>query len=254
MNLKPKIIVRNLFMSFKQEKEIKVLENINFEISLNEFVSIIGPSGCGKTTLLRIIAGFLKPTKGEVICDGTTVKGPSPSRVVVFQKDAVFPWMSVRQNVEFGLLAKGVSQEERTRISNYFIELVGLKGFEDNLPKTLSGGMRKRVDLARAYAAGPEILLMDEPFGSLDAQTKSKMQEELLKIWEREKRTILFITHDISEALYLSDRVIVLTSRPGKTKKIIKVSLPRPRKNELKFTPEFAELEREVWDLIQEKI
>jgi len=250
----PKIIIQKLYMTFKGITEVKALENINMNISPNEFVSVIGPSGCGKTTLLRIVAGFIKPTKGEVICDGEMVKGPGPKRVVVFQQDAVFPWMTVQQNIEFGLLAEGEHSKERKEIAAHFINLVGLRGFERNLPKTLSGGMRKRVDLARAYAADPEVLLMDEPFGFLDAQTKSKMQEELLNIWtQEEKRTVFFITHDLAEAVYLSDRVMVLTARPGRIKRMIDIPLSRPRENEIKFTKEFSNIEREIWETMRER-
>lgn len=248
----PKIIIQKLYMTFKGPTEVKALENINMNISPNEFVSVIGPSGCGKTTLLRIVAGFIKPTRGKVICDGEIVESPGPKRVVVFQQDAVFPWMTVQENIEFGLLAEGEHSKERKEIAAHFINLVGLRGFERNLPKTLSGGMRKRVDLARAYAGNPEVLLMDEPFGFLDAQTKSKMQEELLNIWTREKRTVFFITHDLAEAVYLSDRVVVLTARPGRIKRTIDIALSRPRENEIKFTKEFSDIEREIWETMKE--
>jgi NitT/TauT family transport system ATP-binding protein len=249
--MEEKIVIRNLSMVFPGPPEVKALDNIDMRITTNEFISVIGPSGCGKTTLLRLIAGFSKPTSGEIICDGDQVRGPSSRRVVVFQKDAVFPWMTVQQNIEFGLLAKGKDKNIRKQTASHFIDLVGLKSFENNLPKTLSGGMRKRVDLARAYAANPEVMLMDEPFGSLDAQTKSKMQMELLNIWNQETRTVVFITHDLTEAVYLSDRVVVLTERPGRIRKIVDIPLARPRKDEVKFTNQFAEIEKEIWEQVK---
>jgi NitT/TauT family transport system ATP-binding protein len=218
----------------------------------NEFVTIIGPSGCGKTTFLNILAGFIKPTQGKVFCDGKEVTGPGPDRGVVFQEDAVFPWLTVKENIELGLIAKGIPKEERERIVEHYIALVGLKGFEKALPKELSGGMKKRVDLARAYAINPTVLLMDEPFGPLDAQTRSKMQDELSRIWQNEKKTVLFVTHDIEEAIYLANKVIVFSSRPATIKKVINVSLPYPRQRNLIFKEEFIRLKEEIWRLIME--
>jgi len=227
-------------------REIKALEDVTLDIYENEFVTIIGPSGCGKTTFLNILAGFIKPTQGKVFCEGKEVTGPAPDRGFVFQEDAVFPWMTVRDNIEFGLIAKGIPKEERRRISNKFIKLVGLTGFENAWPKELSGGMLKRVDIARTYAVDPAIMLMDEPFGPLDAQTRSIMQEELARIWFEARKTVIFVTHDIDEAIFLADRVVIFTPRPGRIKTILEVNLPRPRVKKIILSKEFLKLKEKV--------
>jgi NitT/TauT family transport system ATP-binding protein len=227
-------------------REIKALEDVTLDIYENEFVTIIGPSGCGKTTFLNILAGFIKPAQGKVFCEGKEVTGPAPDRGFVFQEDAVFPWMSVRDNIEFGLIARGIPKEERRRISNKFIKLVGLTGFENAWPKELSGGMLKRVDIARTYAVDPTIMLMDEPFGPLDAQTRSIMQEELARIWFEARKTVIFVTHDVDEAIFLADRIVIFTPRPGRIKSILEVDLPRPRVKKIILSKEFLKLKEKA--------
>ncbi len=242
-----KLRARGIGHTYSGQKQITALEGIDLDVFENEFLVLIGSSGCGKTTFLQVVAGFLAPTEGRIETDGRVIQHPGPDRGYVFQEDAVFPWMTVRENVEFGLVAKGTPPGARRRIAEHFIKLVGLEGFEDALPKVLSGGMLKRVDLARAYAVDPTVLLMDEPFGPLDAQTRAAMQYELSKIWEQAKKTVIFVTHDIEEAIFLGDRVVVLTPRPGRIKTIIEVTLPRPRGPAVKLTEAFVELKRRAW-------
>jgi NitT/TauT family transport system ATP-binding protein len=206
----------------------EALETISLEVKPGEFLCIVGPSGCGKTTLLRMIAGLDCPTSGEIILDGTPVGGPSPDRGMVFQEFSLFPWRTVLKNVEFGLKIQGKRDVQKAAM--HYVELVGLMGFEDSLPFQLSGGMKQRVAIARALATEPAILLMDEPFGSVDAQTRNLLQEELLEIWKRTKKTILFVTHSVDEALYLADRVVVMSSRPGRILEVLPVDVERPRK------------------------
>ena len=225
----------------------QALEKIGLQVQDNEFVALLGPVGCGKTTLLRIFAGFLEPTTGSVRCDGATVDGPSPQRGYVLQEDAIFPWMTVRENVEFGLLARGIDPAARGAVGGELIELIGLSRFEDAYPKELSAGMSKMVEVARVLATDPAILLLDEPFGSLDAQTRARMQDELARLWERRRKTVVFVTHDAEEALYLADRIVVLSPRPGKVKADFPVDLPRPRSLESRFSPAFSELKRRIW-------
>ena len=207
----------------------RALDGVDVAIEDNEFVALLGPVGCGKTTLLRIFAGFLRPTSGTVRCDGAPVDGPSAQRGYVLQEDAIFPWMSVRENVEFGLFARGVPQAGRREVSQDLIRLIGLSAFESAYPKELSAGMSKMVEVARVLATDPAILLLDEPFGALDAQTRARMQDELARLWERRRKTVLFVTHDAEEALYLADRVVVLSARPGRVRAEFPVRLPRPR-------------------------
>ena len=232
---------------------VRAVENISQEINSGEFFTLLGPSGCGKTTMIRIIAGLLEQTAGTILIDGKESTKAGAEKGVVFQADAVFPWKTVLKNVEFSLKVKGIAKKEREKIANKYIELVGLKGYENNLPKTLSGGMKKRVDVARTYASDPEVLLMDEPFGALDAQTKSKMQDELLEIWQKETKTVFFITHDLDEALFLSDRIAILSSTtPSYVKTIYNNPLARPRHGDQKLTDEFQKERREVWKLFHE--
>lgn len=205
------------------------LENVNFGVADGEFVCILGPSGCGKTTILRLAAGLESPTKGEIFLDGKKIIGVNKECGFVFQEYALFPWLTVKGNIEFGPEVKGMPKEECERISNHYIDLVGLRGFEDRYPHELSGGMKQRVGIARAYANNPKLLLMDEPFGALDAQTRNIMQGELLRIWETEHISVVFVTHSVDEAVYLSDRVVVMSARPGKVKEVFDVNLPRPR-------------------------
>jgi NitT/TauT family transport system ATP-binding protein len=224
-----KLKLRNVTKTFTSEEgEITALDNINLEVKLNEFLCILGPSGCGKTSLLRMIAGLDYPSSGEVILDGKKVCGPSPDRGMVFQEYSLFPWKTVLKNVEFGLEILGIP--DRQKIAERHLELVGLKGFENSYPYELSGGMKQRVAIARALATDPAILLMDEPFGSVDAQTRNVLQKELLEIWKRTKKTILFVTHSVDEAVYLADRVAVMSVRPGRIIDCIDIGIPRPRK------------------------
>lgn len=226
------------------------VEDVSLDIADGEFVTVVGPSGCGKSTLLNAAAGLLRPTSGQVLVDDQQVDGPSPRTGVIFQQYALFPWLTVRKNVEFGLELQKVPARKRREISDHYLELVGLTQFADALPKELSGGMKQRCAIARAYAVNPEILLMDEPFGALDALTRVHMQEQLLETWGRERRTVLFVTHDVDEAVYLASRVIVMAARPGRIYKIIDVDLPYPRDNNLRMSSEFAELRAEVWDAV----
>ncbi|MBM4237091.1 MAG: ABC transporter ATP-binding protein, partial [Euryarchaeota archaeon] len=214
-----------------------------FEVKDHEFVCVLGPSGCGKTTLLRIVAGLETKTSGSVRIDGSEVTGPGSDRGMVFQEFALFPWRTVRRNVEFGLEIRKVPKEERRVVSDKYIRLVGLDGFENSHPFELSGGMKQRVGIARALANEPKVLLMDEPFGALDAQTRNMMQKELLRIWEETKKTVLFITHSVDEAVYLADRIVVMTARPGTLKEIFDITWERPRD---RASVEFASLRKKI--------
>lgn len=232
--------------------EVKALAEVDFSIRENEFVSIIGPSGCGKTTLLRIIDGLIPCDGGQVIINGKKVTAPGPDRAVVFQTFALLPWRTVLANVEFSLELRHVPKEERTRIARTYLERVGLSEFEDHFPHELSGGMQQRAGLARALAVNPLILLMDEPFGSVDAQTRQLLQEELLELWQREKKTVIFVTHSMDEAVYLSDRVVIMTPRPGQVAEILNVPLPRPRTdNDVRRSREFVELTNYIWESLK---
>jgi NitT/TauT family transport system ATP-binding protein len=229
------------------------LETVNLNLMQNEFVSVVGPSGCGKTTLLNIIAGLLEPSTGSVRVGGKEVRGPGEGKGVVFQQYALFPWMTVQKNVEFGLKLKNISPQERKEIAASYIELVGLKDFGNAYPKELSGGMKQRVAIARAYAARPDVLLMDEPFGALDAQTRAQLQENLLNTWEKEKKTCFFITHDVEEAVLLAQRVILMSARPGRIKEIIDIQLPYPRSQQLKVTKEYNDIKNALWSKVYEE-
>jgi NitT/TauT family transport system ATP-binding protein len=219
------------------------LFNISLSIRKNEFVSLLGPSGCGKTTLIRIIAGLLPADRGKVVVNGREVAAPGRERCMVFQQFGLLPWRTVLSNVEFGLEIEGKRKEERRRVAEKYLELVGLKGFESYYPHQISGGMQQRVGIARALSKKPDILLMDEPFGAVDAQTREQLQEELLKIWAQTDTTVVFVTHSIDEAVYLSDRVVVMQARPGRIKEEVAVDLPRPRwEGDVKANPRFAQL------------
>ncbi|WP_456454451.1 ABC transporter ATP-binding protein [Methanopyrus sp.] len=232
----------------KSYDDLKVLDGITFEVSEGEFFAIVGPSGCGKTTLLKIIAGLEDYDAGKVLVDGKEVREPGPDRALVFQEYAIFPWKTVLENVMFAPLMQGKDPEEAERIARECLKVVpGLEGFEDAYPKQLSGGMKQRVAIARALAAEPRILLMDEPFAAVDAQTRNKMQEELLKIWERTGRTILLVTHNVEEAVFLADRVMVLSPRPAEVVDIVDIDIPRPRD---RTDPEFVELRARILDMI----
>jgi NitT/TauT family transport system ATP-binding protein len=227
---------------------VLALSDIDFEVRDNEFVTVIGPSGCGKTTLLRIIAGLIPYQQGEVTIDSRPVTGPGAERAVVFQNFALMPWADVLGNVTFGLEVRGVAKGESEARGRELIKLVGLEGFERRLPKELSGGMQQRVGLARALAVNPQILLMDEPFGALDEQTRRLLQEQLLQLWERERKTVVFITHSMEEAVMLGDRVMLMTPRPGKVKEMIEIPLQRPRSRDLEKSPAFVEIKEYLWE------
>ncbi len=224
------IDVQNLTKTFTEgSKSVVALEGFGLSVRDGEFVCLLGPSGCGKTTVLRIIAGLESKSSGKVLVHSKAVGSAGSDRGMVFQEFALFPWRTVRSNIEFGLEMKGVHPEKRKEMSTKLIDLVGLKGFEDTHPRQLSGGMKQRVGIARALANNPAVLLMDEPFGALDAQTRNLMQKELLRIWEATKKTILFVTHSVDEAVFLADRIVIMTARPGKVREIVEVGLPRPR-------------------------
>ncbi len=228
-------------------RRLDVLEDITRDVEHGRFVSIIGPSGCGKSTLLEIVAGLRIPSTGEVLVLGQRISGPHPLLAVVFQEDSTLPWRTVAENVEFGLEIRGVSRGERRKVSEAVIELVRLAGFERAFPSQLSGGMRQRVAIARALAMEPEVLLMDEPFGALDQQTRMYIGMELLRIWERAQKTILFVTHDMNEAVFLSDEVWVMSHRPGRIKAVVEIDLPRPRNADTLTAPRFHELATHLW-------
>jgi NitT/TauT family transport system ATP-binding protein len=237
----------------KGERRVLAVDDIDLEVAPREFTAILGPSGCGKSTLLNMVAGFDRPTAGSVRALGQEVLEPSPQRAVVFQEPALFPWLTVMDNVVFGPKTQGQPAADYRPRAQQILEQVGLLGFESHYPAELSGGMRQRVGIARVLVMQPQILLMDEPFGALDAQTRSLMQELLLRVWERHHQTVLFITHDIEEALLLADRVCVMTARPGRIKKSIAVGIRRPRAVEVTTSPEFNQLRREVLALIREE-
>jgi ABC-type nitrate/sulfonate/bicarbonate transport system ATPase subunit len=250
-----KLQLRDITMTFRTRRggQVIAVDNLSLDVEDRQFITIVGPSGCGKSTLLRVVAGLVSPDRGEVLLDGRHITEPGADRGMVFQSYTLFPWLTVQGNVEFGLRLKGVSVAQRAQIALAHIELVGLKGFERHYPKELSGGMMQRVALARALANDPEVLLMDEPFGALDAQTRSLMQEMLLNIWQRTPKTILFVTHDIDEALFLADRVYIMTARPGRIKQVLDVHLPRPRTVEITTDERFVEQKRAVLESIKEE-
>jgi NitT/TauT family transport system ATP-binding protein len=218
------IEVRDLSMSYPG---VRVLEGVSFDVRQGEFVCLVGPSGCGKSTLLNIIAGFLPSTSGAARVEGELVKGPDPRRIFVFQEGGVFPWLTVRENIGFGLSRRPPA--ERAKVVEHYVEMVGLKGFENAYPRELSGGMKQRVEIARALASNPDVIYMDEPFGALDFLTRLKMRADLIRIWQDERKTVLFVTHDIEEAVQLADRVLVLSQRPATLREEVKIDLPRPR-------------------------
>ncbi|MBN6191565.1 ABC transporter ATP-binding protein [Aneurinibacillus sp. BA2021] len=226
---------------------VRSLDDVDLDVADGEFITLVGPSGCGKSTLLNLMAGLLDPTEGEVLVGGRPVTGPGPDRGVIFQQYALFPWLTARQNVEFGLRIRGMKKAEREQVAQHYLDLVGLGDFAGALPKELSGGMKQRCAIARAYAAQPSILLMDEPFGALDALTRVSMQENLLETWQQERRTAVFITHDVDEAVFLANRVIVMSPRPGRITEVIDVPLAYPRTEEMRLSPEFAALRARVW-------
>jgi NitT/TauT family transport system ATP-binding protein len=253
----PKLETRQLSKWFAKAEggAVEALRAINLQVADGEFVSLVGASGSGKTTLLRLVDGLQPPTSGEVLLDGRPIRGPAPDRGFVFQQDCLMPWRTVLDNVGLGLKLKGVGRRQREETSRRLLEIVGLADFARHYPHELSGGMRQRVNLARALAIDPEVLLMDEPFAALDAQTREIMQTELLKVWNQAARkTVLFVTHQIDEAVFLADRVVVFTVRPGRIKEVVPVDLPRPRSLELKRTPEFVAIVDHIWRLIEQEV
>jgi NitT/TauT family transport system ATP-binding protein len=234
-----------------QDMDVEALSDIDLNISEGEFVSLLGPSGCGKSTLLRIVAGLIPATSGRITVDDKVVTGPGPERAVVFQDYALFPWMTVRDNVEFGLESRDVPRAERHAKSTELLSVIGLTEFSDRYPHHLSGGMKQRVSIARALAVDPSLLLMDEPFGALDAQTRRTLQDELLRIWSAYRKTVIFVTHSIEEAIYLSDRIVVMTARPGRIKAVIDVREERPRDL---ATPEMNKVQREVRAVLNDEL
>jgi NitT/TauT family transport system ATP-binding protein len=250
------VMINGVSKSFVRRDGTKVhaLDDITLEVKPANFVSVLGTSGSGKTTLMRIIAGLSPADVGDVQVCGKSVSGPGVDRAVVFQQDSLLPWRTVRQNAEFGLkIQHRLDRAARDRVSD-LINLVGLRGFEDQYPHELSGGMRQRVNLARALATNPDVLLMDEPFAALDSQTREVMQSELLRIWDAEKKTVVFITHQVDEAVFLSDQVVVLSARPGRVKEVIDIDFERPRHHAIKRTKPFAEYVDRVWKLIEQDV
>ena len=243
--------VRRVFNT--RNGEMIALNGVSLDIMENEFICVVGPSGCGKSTLLNIIAGLLEPSSGKIYCDGKEVVGTGTERGVVFQQYALFPWMTVLKNVMFGLNLKGIKGKEAEEIAMKYIKMVQLEDFVNHYPKELSGGMKQRVAIARAYAVNPEVLLMDEPFGALDAQTRTQLQTELLETWEKERKTCFFITHDVEEAIILAQKVIIMSARPGRIKEIVDFNIPYPRTQETKMTPEFLELKNHIWGQVYQE-
>ena len=250
-----RLTLDGLAMRFRTRRgeTITALDGISFEVQDGEFAVLVGTSGCGKSTILRLVAGLFPATEGRVLVDGVPVSGPGADRGMVFQTYTLFPWLTVQQNVEFGPRLRGASSAERNRLAHRYLGRVGLRGFERVYPKELSGGMMQRVAIARALANDPQVLLMDEPFGALDAQTRVLMGELLVRIWEEAAKTVLFVTHDIEEALFLADRVFVMTARPGRIREEIRVPLPRPRTVDMLTSETFVALKRRVMDLIREE-
>ncbi|MCF4126673.1 ABC transporter ATP-binding protein [Methylobacterium sp. SyP6R] len=243
--------VARVFPGIRGAKPVQALKPTDLTVAKNDFITILGPSGCGKSTLLRIIAGLDRPSAGRVLVEGREVRGPGPDRGMVFQSYTLFPWLTVAENIGFGPRERGVPAPQRREIVASYIDKVGLRGFEGHYPKQLSGGMQQRTAIARALANDPAILLLDEPFGALDNQTRGLMQELLLGIWERERKTVIFVTHDIEEAIFMASRVIVMTARPGRIKADVPVDLGHPRHYTVKTSPEFSRLKAQLTEEIR---
>lgn len=252
----PCIQATNVRLTFasKNRAPVTALKEFSLEVATGEFVSIVGPSGCGKSTFLNLLLGLLRPDAGEMRLNGTQIAGPGQERAMVFQEFGLLPWRTVLANVELGLELKGVPVAARRSRAMELIQMTGLAGFETHYPHELSGGMKQRVGLARALATDPQVLLMDEPFAALDAQTRDLMQTELLSVWERTRKTVIFVTHSIEEAAYLSDRVIVMTARPGRAKTVLRINLGRPREYEMRLSAEFNEIKAEIWSALKEEL
>lgn len=255
-NARVRVAFKDLSVDFPTAQgPMRVLDKVSLDIRQGEFVSIIGPSGCGKTTLMNVLAGFVKPTSGQVLLDGRPVSAPGPDRGVIFQEYGVFPWLTVRKNIAFGLNLSGskVAKDQQQAIVERYMGLMGLKDFADHYPKHLSGGMRQRLALARAYAVRPQFLLMDEPFGALDAQTRSAMQDLLLEVLQTENKTVMLITHSVEEAIYLSSRIVVVTARPARIRTVIDVPFGYPRAENVHEDPRFAELRTQIRELVMQE-
>ncbi len=249
-----KVQVKGVRMVFDTRNgEMVALNGVDLDIHENEFICVVGPSGCGKSTLLSIIAGLTQPTSGTVLCNGKEVTGTGTDRGVVFQQYALFPWLTVKKNVKFALEMRGVKGQEADEEAMKYLEKVDLVKFADHYPKELSGGMKQRVAIARAYAANPEVLLMDEPFGALDAQTRTQLQTELLETWEKDRKTCFFITHDVDEAIILAQKVIIMSARPGRIKEMVDIDIPYPRTQETKMSPRFMELKNHIWSQVYQE-
>lgn len=238
----------------REGRQVRAIDDFSLSVQEGEFVSIVGPSGCGKSTFLHMVGGFEPITEGSICLDGQPITGAGPDRGMLFQDYALFPWRSVIGNVAWSLEVQGQPKAQRLATAQKYLELVGLSAFAEAYPSELSGGMQQRIALARVLAFEPRMLLMDEPFGALDAQTRQLMQEELTAIWQRQRRTVLFVTHDIDEALYLSDRIVVFTARPGRMKADLVVDLPRPREPAVRKTARFSQLRNEIWDMLREEV
>ena len=246
-----KIQIKNVVKEYHGDHGTTVaLNGVNLDIMENEFICVVGPSGCGKSTLLNILAGLHEASSGECYLDGEIIKGTDVKRGVVFQQYALFPWQTVLQNVMFGPQMKRMPKAECEAIAHKYIKMVGLEDFENSFPKELSGGMKQRVAIARAYANNPEVLLMDEPFGALDAQTRAQLQTELLKTWEEEQKTCFFITHDVDEAVLLAQRVVIMSARPGRIREVLDIDIPYPRTQETKILSRFTELKNYIWNIV----
>ena len=252
----PCIQARDISLTFKPKNRdsVTALKELTLDVAKGEFVSLVGPSGCGKSTFLNVLLGLLKPDGGEIRLNGKQITGPGQERAMVFQEFGLLPWRTVLANVELGLELKGVQASVRRKRATELIKMAGLAGFASHYPHELSGGMKQRVGLARALVTDPEVLLMDEPFAALDAQTRDLMQMELLQIWDRTKKTVVFVTHSIEEAAYLSDRVIVISARPGRTKDVMKIALPRPRDYEMRLSAEFNDIKARIWASLKEEL
>ena len=252
----PRLRVENVSLRYRSPKgeTFTALDNVSFEVPDQQFAVIVGPSGCGKSSLLYLTAGLAEPTEGDIYVGGQLVDGPGADRGMVFQSYTLFPWLTVRQNVEFGLKRRGMPAAERREIVDYYLDEVGLRRFENNYPKQLSGGMMQRVAIARALANDPQILLMDEPFGALDSQTRMQMQQLLLRVWDHSKKTVVFVTHDIDEAILLGDRVYVMGARPGRIKRILDVPIERPRSLDMVMDRQFIEMKREILGLLHDDL
>jgi NitT/TauT family transport system ATP-binding protein len=255
-----KIVARGTSRTFRIKRtgggkyDFTALYDLNLKVKDGEFLSIVGPSGCGKSTFLDIMAGLSSPSSGEIYIDGSRISGPDLNRGIVLQGYALFPWRTVRKNIEYGLEVKRIPRGERRTISDKYIELVDLRGFEDRYPHELSGGMKQRVAIARALAFNPEVLLMDEPFAAVDAQTRETLQDELLNIWEKTNKTIIFITHNIEEAVFLADQVAVMSTNPGTIKHLVNVDLPRPRRiRDVRNSDGFSRITGEIWSLLHDE-